>query len=58
VRVRVGMEVVGACSEGRWGTEGWMDDSDQAWNERPKNLPDDGHSLVTEGVDGCSTCYS
>jgi len=58
VRVRVGMEVVGACLEGRWGTERCMDDLDQAWNERTKNLPDDGRSPMTEGMDGCSICYS
>ena len=47
VRVRVGMEVVGACLEGRRGTEGYMDDPDQASNERTKNLPDDGRSPMT-----------
>jgi len=58
VRVRVGMEVVGACLEWRRGTEGCMDDSDQAWNERTKKLSDDGLSPMTEGMDGCSICYS
>jgi len=58
VRVGMRMEVVGAYLEGRRGTEGKMDDSDQASNERTKNLPDDGRSPITEGMDDCSVCYS
>ena len=54
----MGMEVVGACLEGRRGTEGKRDDLDQASNERTKNLPDDGRSPITEGMDDCSVCYS
>jgi len=54
----MGMEVVGACLEGRRGTEGKMDDSDQPLNERTKTLPDDGRGPITEGMDDCSVCYS
>jgi len=39
VRVRMRMEIVGACLEGRRGTEGKMDDSDQALNERTNEKP-------------------
>jgi len=61
VRVGMGMEVVGACLKGagvRKVMYGRLRSGFERMNERTKKLPDDGRSPMTEGMDGCSICYS